>query len=181
VAAIAVAEKSSTTAAISKLIAQPPRDPRFRVTWDMKPTLHVLVDAVDKGHFLNDLKLTLETWDPDSGIARTFPLEQAWPGRYEISAPSGQHPSIATVKEGEHIIDRTALAGWYAAQFSAVGEDRAALESIARQSGGRVILPGETAPNDFKFPKREIPITSWLATAGALCLATGLLAWKIQR
>jgi hypothetical protein len=97
---------------------------------------------------------------------------------YEISITGPTDACIAMVTQDGRAIDRKALAGWYSPEFAAVGEDRAALESLAQSSGGKVIEPGQTSPIDFHWPRRPYPLASWLAVCGAIFLAAGLLAWK---
>jgi hypothetical protein len=159
------------------LIAQLPRDPRLKVSWNSGSELHVSVDAVDGKKYLNDLPLTLEIWDQDSPASQQA-IPQSAPGLYELTVPKPRQPAIATVKLAGRWIDRIALAGRYAPEFDAVGEDRLALESLAARSGGQVVPPSQTTPIQFHFPREPHPLDSWLAAAGAVLIGLGLIAWK---
>ena len=161
--------------AIARAIAQPPGDPRLKVSWRAGPMLNVSVDAVDGKHYLNDLDLSLEIRADGSGSPIRTAIPQTGPGQYELTVPSLQSPGISTVWMGNRVIDRIALAGWYAPIFAAVGEDRAALEALANQTGGTVIPPSQKTPIQFDWPKERYDLTSWFAAGAALFLAAGLL------
>src|SRR5262249_8672233 len=117
-AAAAFAATPIEAAAIAGLIARPPRDPRYRITWDAGAKLRVRVDAVDGTRYLNDQDLSLELADADSpGAPRSQPIPQTGPGRYELSAPAPRSPAFAAVRLGARVLDRIALAGRYAPEF----------------------------------------------------------------
>jgi von Willebrand factor type A domain len=178
VIAAAFSAPTAQAVALADLIAQPARDPRLKVAWEAGPTFHVTVDAHDGVKYLNDLNLTLEIWDQTVAAPLRRIIPQTGPGLYELSSTSPARPSVATVRLGDRVIDRSALAGWYGPEFAAVGEDRNALEAMAKLSGGAVIEPNRTTPIQFHWPHRRQPLRSWLAAAGALCLAGGLVAWQ---
>jgi hypothetical protein len=163
--------------ALANLIAQLPRDPRLNVSWDTGRELRVSVDAVDGKKYLNDLPLTLEIWDQISPASQQA-IPQTGPGLYELTVPTPRQPAIATVKLDGRWIDRLALAGRYAPEFDAVGEDRAALEALAAHTGGQLIPPSQTTPIEFHFPLKAHPLDFWLAAAGAVLIGLGLIAWK---
>jgi LPXTG-motif cell wall-anchored protein len=52
------------------------------------------------------------------------------------------------------------------------------LSALADATGGRVIPPTQTTPIAFDWPKKDLPLTPWLAAAGAAILAGAMLAWK---
>ncbi|HUB24859.1 MAG TPA: vWA domain-containing protein, partial [Tepidisphaeraceae bacterium] len=172
---IAVAFEPGTDVAnsLADSIAQPPIDPRISVRWQTGPILHATVDAINGLRYLNNLNLSLEVQN------QRYPIPQTEPGRYEISLPSPATPSVATVWLGNRLIDRTALAGWYDRQFAAVGEDRAALEKLARETGGHVIPPDQKTPIQFGRTSVMHDMTSWSAAAAALFMGIGLIAWKL--
>jgi hypothetical protein len=172
-AAFAFAPTEAQQNALTKLLAQPPRDPRLKVTWQFDSSPRVIVDAVDGHTFLNKLDLQLDLWDQQS--VSTIAIPQTAPGRYELELPFTARPSIATVRHDDIVLDRTSLSGGYDEEFARIGENRAALEALATASGGRVIAPTETSPIDFDWPPRHIPITPWLAALGSLLIAAGLV------
>jgi hypothetical protein len=174
----AVAWRDANIDRLADLIAQPPRDPRFKVSWQTGPLLHVAVDAVDGKTYLNNLKLTLELWAQDSLICAPQEIRQTGPGWYELTGSAPSEPVIAIVRNQDRLLDRMALGGWYRPEFAAVGEDRQALESLAKTSGGQVIDPTQTGPIQFNWPRRPYRLTSWLCVCGAVCLAAGLLIWQ---
>src|SRR5690348_14446331 len=76
-------------AALEPVVAQlqrPPRDPRFRVSWQTGPRLHVKVEAMDAAHYLNgsDLHLQLARDLEDITAAASIQIPQTAPGEYEI-------------------------------------------------------------------------------------------------
>jgi hypothetical protein len=181
VIAAAFAATPAEAAALADLVAKPPRDPRYRVTWDAGPKLHVTVDAIDGTTYLNDQVLVLELADADSPATTLHrqPVPQTAPGRYELSAPAPRSPAFAAVRLGSRILDRIALAGRYAPEFDAIGNDHDALRELARRSGGEAIDARRTKAIDFHWPRRDLPLTTWLAAAAALMIAAGLWWWRI--
>ena len=179
VLAVSFAPAVDQAAALAALVAQPPRDPRLKVSWDAGPTLDVSVDAVDGGAYLNRLGLTLDVRDDEATEAvATQPIPQTAPGLYELSTPAPRRPSLATVRLGGRVVDRFAVPGRYAPEFDAVGTDLGSLESLANRSGGAVVPPAQTSPIAFDWPRQETPLLPWLAAAAAASLAAGLMAWK---
>ncbi|HEY2585407.1 MAG TPA: vWA domain-containing protein [Tepidisphaeraceae bacterium] len=157
---------------LASLVARPPRDPRFHVTWESGPRLRVTIDAVDGRQYLNGQNLSLELNAP------RHPIPQTGPGRYELTMQAPRSPAIATVRAGDQVLDRIALAGRYAPEFDEVGNDLAAMRELARRSGGVVVPPGQAKPLDIHWPVREVSIASLLAVAGAACVVAGLLWWQ---
>jgi hypothetical protein len=173
VAAVAFATPGNVAEALAHLIAQPPRDPRFSTQWDAGPTLRLMVDAVDKDQFLNELHLTVQITG-DSGM-QSHEVAQTAPGRYEMSMPAPRQPVILTVRDQQRVIDRIAVAGRYAPEFDALGNDHDAMRRLANRAGGAVVWPGDHHPIDFHWPRRQTSLTSWLCAAGAACIAAALL------
>ena len=168
--------------AMARRIARPPRDPRFAVSWDAGPRLVVRVDAKDGGKYLNGLVLRLEVADERDGArvaAAAYDVPQVAPGRYERSLPAPRARSFATLRHEGRVIDRAALAGRYAPEFDAVGNDYAALRTLTERTGGRVIDRAWTKAIDFSFPRRELALGPWLALAAAVFVGLGLVRWRV--
>lgn len=172
-------------------VARPPRDPRFRVTWQTGPSLRVSVDAVapdasGNGAFLNSETLTLDispatrsdASHPEPSSTGGLRLTLTAPGHYDAAIPAPRAAAVATLRAGGTAIDRIALPGRYAPEFDAIGNDDAALERIARQTGGRVVAPADMTPIQFNWPPRDIDLTSILAAIGASLFSSGLLWWR---
>jgi hypothetical protein len=173
VTAIAFSPTSDIADALARLIAQPSRDPRFTTHCDPGAQLHITVDAADKGGYLNDLDISAEI--SEGADVQTHPLPQSAPGEYEISLPAPRRPAIVTLRNQQHIIDRIAVAGRYAPEFDALGNNHATMRRLADQTGGAVIWPDDHHPIDFHWPRRDAPLTSWLSAAGALLVIFALL------
>jgi hypothetical protein len=164
---------------LADLVARPPHDPRFHLTWETGPQLRVAVDAVSNDKYLNGRNLTLELTQPGgAGIkASATPVAQTGPGRYELSVPAPRSPGLATVRAGRQIIGRIAVAGRYAPEFDAVGNDHAAMRELAARSGGELVPPSRTTPLEIQWQRQPVSLISLLATAGAACIAFALIWW----
>ncbi len=169
--------------ALVKLIARPPHDPRYRVSWETGPHVRVTVEAFDGRTYLNEQHITLALESEGSGSAAPSdvrPVPQTGPGRYELSLPAPRTASLAVVRAGDRIIDRIAIAGRYAPEFDAIGNDRSALRELARRTGGQLIEPGQTTPLQFTWPTRTLSAVPLLATLGAVFVALGLGYWRMM-
>lgn len=181
VAAVAFAASTAETVALANLIARPPRDPRFHVAWDAGRQLRVTVDAIDGKLFLNDQSLTLELVDAQEATTPTTRiLPQTGPGMYQLALPAPRHPIFASVRHNGRLLDQIAVAGRYAPEFDAIGNDHAAMHELANRTGGQVIDLRQSKPIDFHWPRRDLPLGSWLAGVGALFIALGLVRWRMQ-
>jgi hypothetical protein len=179
-AAAAFAPSSDEIEALAALVASPPRDPRFRVSWDVGRALRVSVDAADGDRMLNDLSFKLElidASDPSRG-REVHAVPQTAPGRYELELPAPRVSRLATVRLDDRIIARRPVAARYAPEFDEIGTDRAALRALADRTGGRVIEATDAGPIGFAWPRRRHDLTAVLATAGAAMVALGLIHWK---
>jgi hypothetical protein len=182
VIACGFAPTAAEVAAMARLIARPPRDPRFTVAWDAGPRLIVRVDAAQAGQYLNGLRLRLELADEaDPARVQAYEIPQTAPGHYELSLPAPRRRSFATLRhdDGAPVVDRIAVAARYAPEFDAVGNDYAALRALAERTGGRVIDRAWNKAIDIPFPKRELNLAPWLALAGAVALGVGLMRWRV--
>jgi hypothetical protein len=187
--AIAFEPTANEIDGIVKRFESPPLDPRFEVSWQITGSnQEVRIDARDAAgsSYLNGLTLSLALRDSASNEAaeETRPIPQVAPGRYALTFPAPRAPRVATVLldpgEKPTVIARGAVAGRYASEFDAIGNDRAAMKELARRSGGRIIEPNESGPLALRSlaPAEARPLSSALATAGAVCVAGGLLIWR---
>lgn len=168
--------------AFAKLIAQPPRDPRFKITWDIGQQLLVTVDASNAGAFVNGLGLQLDlSADVSAASPTTHSIPQIGPGAYQISLPAPRQPTFAAIREGTRVLNRAAIPGRYAVEFDGIGNDHANMRELAQRTGGVVIPPTNTLPIQFNWPGRSISLPSLLASTGALFIAIGLIAWRFAR
>lgn len=173
VAAVVFDAEPEEITAVANLIQRPPHDPRFHIRWETGATLRLTVDANDGSNYLNDLHVTVQ-------LAKQRPVPQTGPGIYEIELTPPRNPVIAEVRVDGHVIDRRALAGRYAPEFDAIGNDRAAMEKLAALGGGNVILPTDHLPIEFAWPIQQIALAGWLAGAAALLIAAALICWRLM-
>jgi hypothetical protein len=172
VMAVSFAADSSLADSLSHLIAEPPRDPRLKITWRADKNLTVTVDAIDGTKYLNNLNLKFQISNLN------FDVSQTAPGYYSLSIPAPREPTIAILQLDNHVIDRFAAPGRYAPEFDSIGLNLSNLTTLANDTGGQVIAPPQTTPIQFSWPHRQIDLTSPLAISGAICLAAALLIWK---
>ncbi|MGB7158580.1 MAG: hypothetical protein WBD40_10975, partial [Tepidisphaeraceae bacterium] len=162
---------------LAALSQRPPRDPRLRVTWRSGPKLVVEIDASDGATLLNGLSPTLSLFTP-TGEAQTHAVPQTGPGRYTLALDAPRSPRLATIGESGRILDRFAVAGRYPAEFDAIGNDREAMAALATRTGGRVIEPGDRTAIRFVAPDTTVSVMSYLAFAGGVLIALGLVVWR---
>ena len=180
VAAVAFRPADGHVEPLASLVQTPPRDPRLKVTWRTGRELVVDIDAATDAAPINGLSPTLVLSSP-AGAGETLPVPQTGPGRYALTLPSPTLPKLATVRIDGRTVDRFAVAGRYAPEFDGIGNDRAALSSLARRSGGRVIEPSERARLSIRTGRRGTDLAPPLATAGAVLVGLGLIAWRSKR
>lgn len=183
VAAAAFAASPSDVEALARLVERPPRDPRLSVRWETGPKLSVTLDASDERGYVNGLRPTLELSSPgDAEGGRqpvSRPVPQTAPGRYTLAIDAPRRPAFAAVRLDGRVIDRVAVAGRYAPEFEAVGNNRENLRALAARSGGAVVEPSRMRPLDLPWPRRDVPLAPPLALAGAFLIALGLVRWRI--
>jgi len=172
-------------------VAAPPRDPRFRVTHHAGRELRVTLDAIDKragagagagsnpGGYMNHLAPRLEFSGDATRSSDAIAMPQTAPGRYEVTLPASPVGAFATVRVQGRVVERFVVAGRYPPEFEAIGNDRSAMEALARASGGGVIEPAHTSPIDFRWPTRAILLSAYLAAAGGALIVGGLVRWRI--
>jgi hypothetical protein len=166
--------------AAARLIARPPRDPRYAVTWDAGPRLRVRIDAIDGGKYLNDQPFRLSIAPEDNPVAPVVhPIPQTAPGRYELAIDAPRARAFATVRLGDRTVDTIPVAARYAPEFDAIGNDYDAMRTLANRTGGKVIDPAWQKPVDITFPRRDLELSPWLALAAACALALGLTRWRL--
>jgi hypothetical protein len=174
VLALAFAPTGDEIATIEHAIARKPRDPRFNITWRAGPTLQVRIDARDKGTYLNDQKLTIDL----NLLSAVFTIPQTGPGRYQIDIPAPHSPMTVTIFNDQHVLDEFAVAGRYAREFDAVGNDVEALRALAERSGGSVVEPTQHGELEFPDTRRVTSLAGFFAIVGALFLAASLIVWR---
>jgi hypothetical protein len=169
---VAFSPDERATEQLANLVARPPRDPRFHVTWESGSMLRIAVDAIDGREYLNGQDLKID-W---GGSAHAVP--QVAPGRYELETEAPRSATIATLRANGRVLQRIALAGRYAPEFDAIGNDLPAMRELASRSGGAVIPPNQSKPIDIHWPLRQVSMTPELAIAGAMFIGFGLITWR---
>jgi hypothetical protein len=181
VAAAAFAASGEEMEKLAGLVTQLPRDPRFTVTWQIGAILGVSVDAVSGKTYLNDLPVSLRLIPTSpTGVTHEDVVPQIEPGRYALQLPSPREPRFAEVAVRGRVIDRIVVAGRYAPEFEEIGNDHAAMRTLARRTVGEVISPANHRPIDFNWPRRAVPLSSWFAALGALLMAVAIVLWRLQ-
>ena len=176
-------------------VARPPHDPRFSIRWSTQgDEIRVRVDAIgtdstSQPGYLNGLAITLDRSAGSPAAASTLPtsdtgahqrLQQTAPGRYELTIPASGVATVVTLRQGGEAIDRIALPGRYAPEFDEIGINRAALDQLASQTGGRVIEADEDRRITFPHSWQAISLSPWLAGAAAMLLLVTLVARNQQ-
>ena len=180
VAAVAFRPPDAHVEALAAQVQSPPRDPRLNVTWRSGPRLIVELDAVDGAAPINGLSPALVLTSP-AGATETYPLPQTGPGRYVLSVAAPRSSVLATLHESGRVVDRFAVAGRYPEEFAGVGNDRDALRSLARRTGGRVIEPTDRGRLSIRSPAGGTDLAPSFATIGAALIGLGLVTWRIKR
>ena len=175
---LALAFDSGNRAAemLAASVGRPPHDPRYQVSWETGPRLRVSVDAVEGATYLNGKSVRLElSQEADTSSAITSrEVPQTGPGRYELELPAPRSPTFGAIRVDGHLVDRVAIAGRYAPEFDAIGNDHEAMQQLAHQTGGQVIAPRQIWPIDFRWPGKAMDLTSILCNFGRhLCWRRG--------
>ena len=181
VVAAAMQSPPSLGSALADVTARPPRDPRFAVTWTTDETLMASVQAIENKTYLNSLPLVLQLIHQDGSTptVEEHPLQQTAPGRYDISLPAPRTPVFAILRLRDNIVDRMPVAGRYAPEFDAIGNNRGAMNELAKRTGGQVIEPNQIAPIQFHLPLHEISLVTFLSAVAAALMAAALVLWKV--
>lgn len=168
-------------ARLADWIARPPHDSRLAVRWDMGSELAVTVDALENGRFLNGLSLWLHLVGSDleaRGEPARIRIPQVAPGRYQLAIDAPHQPAIALVYEDGRIVDRMPIAGRYAREFVAVGNDYAAMRELAQRSGGAVVAPDNQSRLKLPGTHQRQSLVMYLCAGGAILLCLALIAWR---
>lgn len=181
VAALAFGASQNQLEPVILKLARPPADPNFKVTWTTGPRLVVKVEAFDGHEYINDAALELEQTSSLEGgqAAARIAIPQTAPGQYELSVEAARQPLIATVRNNGEVLSRIAVAGRYAPEFDAIGNNHQNMTRLAQRTGGQVILPSQRSPIDFRWRRKTVSLDSILAALGAVLIGLGLVRWKI--
>ena len=176
VAAVAHQAAPGLAAALADLVAQAPRDPRLRATIEQGRRITVTVDAREQDRYLNGLEIMAEQVQ----ARQTTLLEQTGPGLYRAQIPAPSRPEILRLRHAGRVIAQAAVAGRYAEEFDAIGNNRANMRQLAERTGGRVIEPSDNRPITMRWPQRQVRVDAYLALAGAVLLAAGLVYCRLR-
>ena len=158
-------------------------DPRFHVAVDRAPRgLRIVATVADENGPVNGLSLTSRLTRPAdaSAAARSVPIRQTAPGRYEAVAPAepGAMGLVIETRAGRAVW-REALAAATPREFAAIGENADNLRTLADRTGGRIVRPADLAQLTETWGlERLTPI--WHAVLG-LAVAIMLLEWILTR
>lgn len=131
--------------------------------------LHVVVDAIKNGEYINDKALELRF----GGI--TEGLEQVAPGRYEGYVPNLPDGGALLVVDGDDIVARSNVRTPNAEFDTSSGADL--LRLIAERTGGTVLSPGDVyAP---VIPNEASPLWPYPALAGLLLFLVELVLRRL--
>jgi hypothetical protein len=183
VTAIAYPADQAQIERFAEQIQQPPGDPRFAVSCETGPTLRIKVDAIDHDRFMNGLPITLDLFDPrgTAAAATAMNIPQTGPGEYQLSLPAPRSPRLMTVRTGDHILSRFSVAGRYAPEFDAIGNNMENLRLLADRTGGTVIPPGPVKPLKFTGPITRFSLTAAFAFAGFIAIAGGMIGHQKRK
>ncbi len=182
VAASAMTLNDVEASRIAGQIAQRPRDPRLKVTWQMggfsdqqqAVSGSVRVVAAENQRPLNDLKLSVRFSQPLAAL----PLKQTAPGEYEASLPYLDAGGPALLLEGDMVRDRVMFPSDYPPEFAAIGFSGPDLARWTRQSGGRIVTADEKSALKLPDGQRRFNLQPALIAAGICCWATALWRWR---
>ena len=177
---VAAAYATAQADRLAKLVATPPRDPRYKVTWKNGSTTGVSIEAVENGRAINGVNCVLELTTTAGRALSKQPVEQTAPGYYDATISPPSEPVFATVRLDARLLDRVALPARYAPEFDAVGIDADSLKQLVARSGGAMIPPAQVAPIRFDTPVEPVPLGAWFAAAGGVCIAAGLARWRLS-
>jgi Ca-activated chloride channel homolog len=118
--------------------------------------LHVIVDAVKDGQYLNDKTLELRYG------GQSVQLEQSGAGRYEVTVPRQAEAQTLLVVDGNDIVARSHLRN-QGSEF-ATGNGEALLRSISERTGGQVI--SDLSDYQPTTVSNDRPVWMYLALAG---------------
>ncbi len=177
VTAMAFMPNEAELAAVNRLMAEQPTDPRYAVDWSLSRRGRVRIDAKDGDKFLNGQSFELDLSSVRGETARVT-FTQIAPGRYEADVPASADPRLAIVSLDRHEIARAPLSGRYAKEFDAIELNERALQTLADRTGGRVIGPDQKTPIEFPRRWEMASLTPYAAILAAVLTALGLIQWK---
>ena len=155
-------------------LERPPVDPRFVAVFDER-TETVRLTAIDVNGPLNRLSPILTR----DGVSTVFQV--TGPGGYVAPLPRRANSSVAQVLVDGRPVARRMLAGRYPAEFDAIGNNRNALDTLARRSGGAVIDAGDNRPIVLTRKSEEHSLREVLGIFAALLWLAGLFAIRTRR
>lgn len=134
-----------------------------------------LVVRASDGTPLNQLDLKLVVDD------RTRKLEQVAPGRYEVALDRSSRPRVGRILLGDGEVGRVAIPARHAAEFDAVGNDHAGLESLAKQSGGEVKSFDSDGRIEFRSKSRMVRLDAVFLLFGLASAAWMIVAARVRK
>lgn len=149
---------------------RPPRDPRFRLVVTAES---IDLHALDAGGPMNRLTLSLDL----EGVP--LPFEQIAPGHYRAGFPREGRPRAGSLRLDEVRLETVLVPASYPREFESIGLDVAALERLARSTGGRTVEREKLGSIDLGGPRRRLRLP--LTLAGAALLVGALVVGRSAR
>ncbi|MGA2499426.1 MAG: vWA domain-containing protein [Tepidisphaeraceae bacterium] len=177
---VAAAYATSQADRLAKLVATPPRDPRYKVVWKTGSAAGVYIEAAESGRAMNGLNLVVEFTNAAGRVVSKQPVAQTAPGYYEAAMEPPREPMFATVRLDARLLGRVALPARYASEFDAIGIDADSLKQLTARSGGAMIPPAQVSSIRFDAPVEPVPLGAWFAAVGGVCMAAGLARWRLS-
>ncbi len=154
-------------------------DPRFDVHLDRRgDELGISVTAAQAGSALNGLRLAVDV--AADGLVRKGECRQTAPGRYEANVPCPPRAAAAVaVRSDGATVWRGSAASLYPPEYRRLGADRAALERLARLTGGRAVAAEKVQQSLAESYRRRLTdLWPWLLGFALLVM---LAEWSFTR
>ncbi|HEY0008017.1 MAG TPA: VWA domain-containing protein [Tepidisphaeraceae bacterium] len=175
VVSIAADLPAEDLAKLVTLLARPTVDPRVTVDWQ-PDAQRVVLRVRDRDSLVNDLRPELVR--RTGSFRESLVFTQTSPGEYATEVAPASEPSVATVLLDGRIVSQRTLAGRYAPEFDAIGNDLPALERLAERTGGRVVQPGDVGLLDLPSQRIPFALRLPLTIASFALVAMAVLVWR---
>lgn len=157
-------------AALERVFAAEPRDPRFALRWETSRLVRLWLEVDDATPPTSAVLRLI-----DGTGTRDIPARRDADGRFAWAVDAPASASAAVVIVDGAVVDRAALPARYPAEFDEIGVDLEALRRLAEGSGGAVVGAEQRAPIALPSRTARRSLTPWACAAGAALILAGLL------